>query len=64
VFQKRHLLAHKMSVIDEDYLQKANDPRAIVGRKVQVTADEVAAAITIIETLGKTLYAGVLKTSV
>jgi hypothetical protein len=26
VFQKRHLLAHKMGVIDEDYLQKANDP--------------------------------------
>ena len=63
VFQKRHLLAHKMGVIDEDYVQNANDPGAIVGRKVRVTADEVAAAIAIIETLGTTLYAGVLKTA-
>lgn len=63
VFQKRHLFAHKMGVIDEDYIQKANDPAAILGRKVRVTADEVSAAITIIETLGKALYAGVLKTA-
>lgn len=62
VFQKRHLLAHKMGVIDKDYLQKANDSRAIVGRKVPVTADGAAAAIAIIETLGKRLYVGVLKT--
>ena len=50
-----------MSVIDEDYIQKGNDPGAILGRKVSVTADEVAAAIGIIEALGKALYAGVLK---
>ena len=53
VFQKRHLLAHKMGVIDEDYVQKANDPGAIVGRKVRVSADEVAAAIAIIESAWK-----------
>jgi hypothetical protein len=53
-----------MGVIDEDYVQKANDPGAIIGRKVRVSADEVAAAITIIGTLGKTLYLGVLGTAV
>jgi hypothetical protein len=63
VFQKRHLLAHKVGVIDEDYIQKANDPGAILGRKVRVTANEVAAATAIIERLGKALYAGVLKTA-
>lgn len=52
-----------MGVIDDDYLQKANDPGAILGRKIRVTAEEVAAAIAIIETLGKALYAGVLNTS-
>lgn len=61
VFQKRHLLAHKMGVIDEDYVQKANDPGAIVGRKIRLAADEVGAAIAIIETLGGRLYAGVLR---
>jgi hypothetical protein len=61
VFQKRHLLAHKMGVIDEDYVQKANDAGAIVGRKIRLAADEVGAAIAIIETLGGRLYAGVLR---
>jgi len=64
VFQKRHLLAHKMGVIDDDYVQKAHDPGVIVGRKVRVTADEVAAAIGIVERLGGRLYAGLLKTAV
>ena len=34
VFEKRHLLAHKMGVIDAEYVQKVNDPGAIVGRRV------------------------------
>jgi hypothetical protein len=62
-FQKRHLLAHKMGVVDDDYVQKANDSGAVVGRKVRVTAEKVDAAIAIIETLGARLYAGVIKTA-
>lgn len=61
VFQKRHVLAHKMGVIDADYVQKANDPGAIVGRKIRVSHDEVRAAIRIIGTLGGRLFDGVLK---
>ena len=60
VFQKRHLLAHKMGVIDEEYLQKANDPGAIAGRKIHVSQDEVKSAIGIIEALGRRLFKGVL----
>lgn len=41
IFQKRHVLAHKMGVMDTDYVQKANDPFAIVGRKIRVSHDEV-----------------------
>jgi hypothetical protein len=59
-FQKRHLLSHKMGVIDEEYVQKANDPGAIVGRKIHVTRDEVTASIGMIEKLGRRLFAGVL----
>ncbi len=40
-FQKRHLLAHKMGVIDKEYVQRAGDPSAVVGRKISVTPDEV-----------------------
>jgi hypothetical protein len=63
VFQKRHLLAHKMGVIDEDYLQKANDPGAVAGRKIHVSHDEVNSAIGIVEALGRRLFAGVLPAS-
>jgi len=40
-FQKRHLLAHKMGVIDNDYIQKANDSGAILGRRVALSHAEV-----------------------
>jgi len=57
-FQKRHLLAHKMGVIDEEYVQKANDPGAVVGRKIQVSRDEVHSAIRIVEILGREFFRG------
>ena len=59
-FQKRHLLAHKMGVIDADYIKKTNDRGAIAGRKIRVTRDEVTSAVSIIEALGKRLFEGVL----
>ncbi len=61
VFQKRHLLAHKMCVVDADYVQKANDPGAVVGRKVNVSRDEVIWAIGIINALGMRLFDGILQ---
>jgi len=36
IFQKRHLLAHRMGVVDEEYIQKANDPGAVAGRKIRL----------------------------
>jgi hypothetical protein len=60
VFQKRHLLAHKMGVIDDDYVQKASDPGAVTGRKVHISYEEVNSSIEIIEKLGRRLYAGIL----
>ncbi len=58
VFEKRHLLSHKMGVIDEDYVRKANDPTAMVGRRVRVAPDEVAVAIGLVERLGHKLFMG------
>jgi hypothetical protein len=60
IFQKRHLLAHKMGVIDADYLQKVNDPGAVAGRKIHLSHDEVNSAISIVEALGRRLFGGVL----
>jgi hypothetical protein len=63
IFQKRHLLAHKMGVIDEDYVQKAKDPGAIAGRKIRVSYEEVTSSIDLVDALGRRLFSGVLPTT-
>ncbi len=62
-FQKRHLLAHKMGVVDEDYLQKTSDPAAVLGRKISVKPAEVSALMVTVEQLGRRLYDGVFHVS-
>lgn len=52
-FQKRHVLSHKMGVVDAEYVRKAGDVRAVVGRKVCINADEVRELCTIIGKLGQ-----------
>jgi hypothetical protein len=54
-FQKRHLLAHRMGVIDQKYVATANDPIARVGRKVQIDEQEVRTLITVMALLGNHL---------
>lgn len=50
-FQKRHLVAHKMGVVDQDYITKTTDSRAVVGRKIGIGVDEVRELTRIISTL-------------
>lgn len=50
-FQKRHLVAHKLGVVDQDYITKTADARAVVGRKIGIGADEVKELARIINTL-------------
>jgi len=40
-FQKRHLLAHKMGVIDETYVKNTGIDASMIGRKVSISSDEV-----------------------
>jgi hypothetical protein len=54
-FQKRHLLAHHMGIVDEKYVKKSGDPQARVGRKVSIDADEVRSLISWIMRLGRHL---------
>ncbi len=51
-FQKRHLLSHKMGVMDEAYFEATGDLEAVVGRKVPVKSDEVLHVIDLIRLLG------------
>lgn len=50
-FQKRHLIAHKLGVVDQDYIAKSGDNHTVVGRKIGVDAEEVKALATIISKL-------------
>ena len=59
IFQKRRLLSHKMGVVDEDYVRKANDPAAIVGHKIGIGRNEIKTATGFVEALGKRLFDGI-----
>jgi len=54
-FQKRHLLAHKMGVVDEEYIRATGDLTVVLGRKSQVDSVEVRALVAALHTLGKQL---------
>lgn len=56
-FQKRHLLAHTMGVVDQGYIAATNDTGAIVGRKIPITATDVRTLFKILRQVGAELNA-------
>ncbi|MCK4874113.1 MAG: hypothetical protein KAS72_15425 [Phycisphaerales bacterium] len=54
-FNKRHLLAHKMGVIDQKYIVATNEASAVVGRRVRIDVDEVLEFVVIVRRLGEEL---------
>ncbi|MDO8532668.1 MAG: hypothetical protein Q7T26_11000, partial [Dehalococcoidia bacterium] len=52
-FQKRHLLAHKMGVVDEAYIKLTNDHAAILGRKIAISSDEIVRLVEVLKTMGQ-----------
>lgn len=54
-FQKRHLIAHKMGVVDQKYIDATQDRQAVVGRKIKVTSEEITAIVANLEDLGSSL---------
>ncbi len=55
-FQKRHVLEHKSGVVDEEYKAKTEDPKAIAGRKVSLSKNEVRCLIDVVRSLGAHIY--------
>lgn len=55
-FQKRHLLAHKMGVVDEDYLSATGDSPSLLGRKVPIAASEVRELVAQLQSIGAELF--------
>lgn len=55
-FQKRHVLAHKMGVIDEDYLRQTGEPPSLLGRKLAISGPEVRGLSIRLQCLGAELF--------
>ncbi len=58
-FQKRHLLAHKLGIIDADYVSKTGCAGSLLGRKVTITDGDVRTLVADLRTLAERLYRGV-----
>ncbi len=52
-FQKRHIISHKMGVVDDDYIRKSGDTVAVIGRRVSIREDEVRALIQLVGKLAR-----------
>lgn len=59
-FQKRHLLAHRLGVVDEKYRLATGDTSVKVGRRVQVTENEVGQLLKTIGSLGEKFRSSLL----
>jgi hypothetical protein len=57
-FQKRHLLAHRMGIVDEEYVGKSGDTQARVGRKVAIHPEDVRVLIRLVAKMGEHLAEG------
>ena len=58
-FQKRHLLAHKMGVIDEKFVKKTGKDSSLLGRKVSITLEGVQRLIKHLKVISENIYKGV-----
>lgn len=59
-FQKRHLFAHRMGVIDHDFVNTTKDVSAIVGRKVQINGSEILEVADSLKLIGQYLFESLL----
>jgi hypothetical protein len=54
-FMKRHVLAHRAGVVDQQYQNETSDPDAHIGRRVIVSVEEVQLLTQTIERIGRVL---------
>ena len=59
LFQKRHLISHKMGVVDKEYIQKTGDINEIAGRKVKISTDDIKAILAITLKVGKYIISNI-----
>lgn len=55
-FQKRHLLAHRMGIIDEEFVEKTGWSSEMIGRKIPISAEEVRNLIDHLRKIVENIY--------
>lgn len=55
-FQKRHLIAHKMGVVDQEFVVKTGCSSSLLGRKVSITAEDVQQLIVHLGYIAEDLF--------
>lgn len=58
-FQKRHLLAHKMGVIDEEYIKKTDGNPSQIGRKVSISEKDVRRLVASLQVVTGNIFHGI-----
>lgn len=58
-FQKRHLLAHKMGIIDAEYIKKTNCNPSLLKHKVFISESDVHELINCLKIVAENLFHGV-----
>ena len=54
-FQQRHLLTHREGIVDQQYIDRANDHRFDVGQRLIVAGESTSELVTIVEALSNGL---------
>src|SRR5690625_2743198 len=54
-FQKRHLLAHRMGVIDEAYVERTKGDSSDIGKRIRISVSEVAVFLDSLSEMARTL---------
>ncbi len=52
-FQKRHLLSHRLGVVDQVYVDRTGDRTVPVGRRIQISSTDVRDMLSLLRTLGR-----------
>ncbi len=60
-FQKRHLLAHKMGIIDSDFVSKTGSSSSLLGRKVVVSEADVRSLVAHLRVIADALCRGIAR---
>jgi len=57
-FQKRHVLAHRMGVVDQAYIDATGDRSVVVGHKIPIAQEEIEGLMVCLEKLGQRIKSG------